>query len=163
MPCHSVQLRPYRDEDLQSLFRMYADVVADRGALPADGASMEIFVEGWIRNRSLFVAWRGEQIVGSYFVRSNFPACAAHIAQGGYTVRLDARRQGIGRMMVEQSLRKARRLGFTAMMFNLVLERNPSRAMYEDLGFAVIGRIPMVKDGEDGMIYWRSLDDIFSE
>ena len=44
---------------------MYADIVQDGGAMPADGATMEVFVEGWIRNRSVFVAWQGEQVVGS--------------------------------------------------------------------------------------------------
>lgn len=160
MPTSSVEIRPLRDEDQAALFDMYAAVVADGGALPANGASMDVFVEGWIRNRAVFVAWKGDEIVGSYFVRSNFPAFAAHIAQGGYTVGKAARRQGVGRLMVEDSLRQASRLGYTAMMFNLVLEANPSRALYESLGFTVIGRIPNAKDGEDGMIYWRSLVDI---
>jgi len=135
-------------------------VVEDGGAMPANGASLDVFMEGWIRNRAVFVAWWGDQIVGSYFVRSNFPAFAAHIAQGGYTVSSKARRLGIGRLMVEDSLRTARRLGYTAMMFNLVLEKNPSRVLYESLGFSVIGCIPHAKGDEDGMIYWRSLADV---
>lgn len=121
---------------------------------------MDVFLEGWIRNRAVFVAWQGEQIVGSYFVRSNFPAFAAHIAQGGYTVSRTARRQGVGRLMVQDSLQQAARLGYTAMMFNLVLEKNPSRTLYESLGFQVIGRIPQAKRGEDALIYWRSLEDL---
>lgn len=106
------------------------------------------------------MAWQGEQVVGSYFVRSNFPAFAAHIAQGGYTVCSAARRQGIGRLMVEDSIRQAWTLGYTAMMFNLILEDNPSRALYESVGFVVIGRIPDAKNGQDGMIYWRSLAEV---
>ena len=46
------------------------------------------------------------------------------------------------------------------MMFNLVLEDNPSRALYESVGFVVIGRIPDAKNGQDGMIYWRSLAEV---
>jgi L-amino acid N-acyltransferase YncA len=153
-------MRALRDEDVASLFEMYADLVQDGGALPADGASLDVFIEGWIRNRAVYVAWQGDKIVGSYFVRANFPAFAAHIAQGGYTVSRDARRRGIGRLMVEDSLQRARQLGYTAMMFNLVLETNPSRALYESLGFAVIGRIPEAKQEESGIIYWRSLVDI---
>jgi L-amino acid N-acyltransferase YncA len=155
-----IEFRPVQAADLEPLFEMYAAVVEDGGALPAGGASMEVFLEGWIRNRSVFVAWTGDDIVGSYFVRSNFPAFAAHIAQGGYTVSRQARRRGIGRLMVEDSLQQAARLGYTAMMFNLVLERNPSRSLYESLGFEVIGRIPEAKGEEVGMIYWRSLADI---
>ena len=156
----SVEIRPMQDADLDHLFQMYADVVADGGAMPAGEASMEVFVEGWIRNRTVFVARLGDEVAGSYFVRSNFPAFAAHIAQAGYTVGRNARRQGIGRLMVEDSLRKAVRLGYQAMMFNLVLESNPSRQLYESLGFEVIGRIPQAKADEAGIIYWRSLADL---
>jgi L-amino acid N-acyltransferase YncA len=153
----SVKFRPLQDADLDQLFAMYQEVVQDGGAMPARGASMEVFVEGWIRNREVFVAWLGDKIVLSYFVRSNFPAFAAHIAQAGYTVGRNARRQGVGRIMVEDSLRQAAALGYKAMMFNLVLESNPSRMLYESLGFEIIGRIPEAKAKEAGIIYWRSL------
>ena len=62
--------------------------------------------------------------------------------------------------MVEHSLRQARRLGFDAMQFNLVFESNPARSMYRKLGFEEVGRIPDAVDGEDAVIYWRSLEDI---
>ena len=32
--------------------------------------------------------------------------------------------------------------------------------MYERLGFSEIGRVPKAVDGEDAVIYWRSLEDI---
>jgi ribosomal protein S18 acetylase RimI-like enzyme len=52
---------------------------------------------------------------------------------------------------------EARRLGFDAMQFNLVFASNPARDMYRRLGFSEIGRIPDAVDGEDAVIYWRSL------
>ena len=61
---------------------------------------------------------------------------------------------------MEHSLAEARRLGFDAMMFNLVFESNPARAMYRKLGFEEFGRVPKAVDGEDAVIYWRSLEDI---
>jgi ribosomal protein S18 acetylase RimI-like enzyme len=66
----------------------------------------------------------------------------------------------VGRALVEHSLLEARRLGFDAMMFNLVFESNPARAMYRKLGFEELGRVPKAVDGEDAVIYWRSLEDI---
>jgi ribosomal protein S18 acetylase RimI-like enzyme len=60
-------------------------------------------------------------------------------------------------------LRVARHLGFDAMMFNLVFDSNPARAMYHRLGFEELGRIPSAVDGEDAVIYWRSLEDIASD
>jgi hypothetical protein len=46
------------------------------------------------------------------------------------------------------------------MMFNLVFESNPARAMYRQLGFDEVGRVPRAVEGEDAVIYWRSLEDI---
>jgi hypothetical protein len=31
--------------------------------------------------------------------------------------------------------------------------------MYRDMGFLEIGRVPKAVDGEDALIYWRSLED----
>jgi L-amino acid N-acyltransferase YncA len=145
-------------DDLGPLFEMYKEVVADGGAVPAGGEpNIDTFVEGWIRSRSVFVAWREGEAIGTYFVRSNFPAFAAHIAQSGYIVARRARRSGIGTELLRHSLDQARELGFSAMMFNLVFESNPSRRLYEAEGFTVVGRIPEARDTERGLIYWRRL------
>ena len=72
------------------------------------------------------------------------------------------RNTGVGRTLVEHSLREARRLGFDAMKFNLVFESNSARSMYRRLGFEEIGRIPGAIEGEDAVIYWRSLEDVES-
>jgi L-amino acid N-acyltransferase YncA len=145
-------------DDLDRLFELYKEVVADGGAVPAGGSpTIDVFVEGWIRNRSVFVAWRDNEAVGTYFVRSNFPAFAAHIAQAGYIVARRARRSGIGTELLRHSLDQARDLGFSAMMFNLVLESNPSRRLYEAAGFTVVGQIPEAREKEPGLIYWRHL------
>jgi hypothetical protein len=45
-------------------------------------------------------------------------------------------------------------------MFNLVFESNQARSMYRELGFEELGRMPKAVDGEDAVIYWRSLEDI---
>ncbi len=152
-----LSIRVMERDDLEPLLQMYREVVDDGGAMPAGGhPTIEVFEEGWTRNRSVFVAWRDGQAVGTYFVRSNFPAFAAHIAQAGYIVAREARRSGIGTAMLQHSLDQARNLGFTAMMFNLVLESNPSRRLYEAAGFEVVGRVPEARAGEAGL-YWRGL------
>jgi ribosomal protein S18 acetylase RimI-like enzyme len=54
-------------------------------------------------------------------------------------------------------LSEASAAGYTAMMFNLVMESNPSRHLYESLGFQRIGTIPDVHGTESALIYWRAL------
>ena len=96
-------------------------------------------------------------LIGAYYIKPNFVGRAAHIANAGYFVLGAYRGTGVGRSLVEHSLVEARRLGFDAMQFNLVFESNPARAMYRQLGFQEIGRVPGAVDGEDAIIYWRSL------
>jgi hypothetical protein len=45
------------------------------------------------------------------------------------------------------------------MQFNLVFASNPARQMYRQLGFLEVGRIPAAVDGEDAVVYWRSLEE----
>jgi ribosomal protein S18 acetylase RimI-like enzyme len=61
--------------------------------------------------------------------------------------------------MVLHSFEQARQLGFDAMQFNLVFASNPARRLYRRLGFLEIGRIPAAVEGEDAIIYWRSLTE----
>ena len=99
-----------------------------------------------------------ERLVGAYYVKPNFVGRAAHIANAGYFVLPAHRGRGLGRALVEHSLGEARRAGFDAMQFNLVFASNPARALYRELGFVEIGRIPKAVDDEDAVIYWCSLE-----
>ena len=41
-----------------------------------------------------------------------------------------------------------------------MFESNQARSLYDRLGFKEVGRIPDAVEGEDALIYWRSLQDI---
>ena len=69
-----------------------------------------------------------------------------------------ARRQGIGRLLVADSITRAVSVGFDAIQFNFVFADNPARPLYEELGFQVIGEIPDgVGPGRNAVIYWRAI------
>jgi GNAT superfamily N-acetyltransferase len=121
----------------------------------------EEFDDYWVRHSTaVSVARFGGYLIGASYIKPNYVGRAAHIANAGYFVLAPYRGTGVGRTLVEHSLREARRLGFDAMMFNLVFESNLARAMYRQLGFDEVGRIPRAVEGEDAVIYWRSLEDI---
>ena len=67
------------------------------------------------------------------------------------------RGRGVGRLLVEDSITRAQQFGFDAVQFNLVFESNPARALYEELGWREIGRVPDAVDGETAIIYWRAV------
>ena len=66
-----------------------------------------------------------------------------HIANAGYMVAQTARGKGVARQMCVHSMKEAQRLGYKAMQFNFVVGTNHvAVALWEKLGFSVIGVIP---------------------
>ena len=146
--------------DTPELHDAFSAVVAAGEGYPQPPGPLRIedFTEYWMEHKSLVAVARLDQrLAGSYYLKPNFPGRAAHIANAGYFVIPELRGQGVGQALVEHSLVHARRLGFDAMMFNLVFAGNRARRLYERLGFEVIGRIPEAVDGEDAILYWRRL------
>jgi ribosomal protein S18 acetylase RimI-like enzyme len=155
----ALELAPAQESDMPELFRLYALVVEEGGAFPREPpADDATFRQAWIDKKDVvFVARARTELAGTYTLGPNYPGIASTIANAGYMVAPVHRRRGVGSVLVEHSLAEARRRGFEAMMFNLVRESNPGRAIYERAGFEVTGRVPRAFGGEDALIYWREL------
>ncbi len=80
------------------------------------------------------VARSDDRVVGAYYLKPNQPGRAAHIANAGYVVDRPYRGRGIGRLLVEDSIRRAPLVGFDAIQFNLVFESNPARRAVRGAG-----------------------------
>ena len=156
-------IREATEDDIDELYGGFARIVATKEGFPQVAPLTRADFDGtWVVGSSaVCVARFGAYLIGGYYIRPNFVGRAAHIANAGYFVLAAYRGTGVGRSLVEHSLREARRLGFDAMQFNLVFESNPARSMYTRLGFTEVGRIPRAIDREeDALIYWRSLEDV---
>jgi GNAT superfamily N-acetyltransferase len=160
-----VEIRQAAVDDHDELYGAFSRIVGAGEGFPQQApVTREDFDDYWIdHSAAVSVACFGGYLVGASYIKPNFVGRGSHIANAGYFVLAPYRGTGVGRSLVEHSLREARRLGFDAMMFNLVFESNPARAMYQQLGFEELGRIPKAVDGEDAVIYWRSLEDITLE
>ncbi len=154
-----VELGPLRLDERVALFDLFFGIVERLEGFPqAPPLTDEVFEATWIAPVTLAVAARvDDALAGAYYLKPNFAPRAGHIANAGYVVSPAQRRRGLGRAMLEDSIERAPLLGFDAIQFNLVFESNPARALYEALGWTAIGRIPRAVDGEDAVIYWRSV------
>ena len=156
-----VQIGPVRSSELDVLYRLFEQVVAAKEGYPhAPPLTPDAFDATWVTPVTTAVGARvegpsGFEIVGAYYLRPNFVGRAAHIANAGYVVVSAWRRRGIGRLLLEDSVARAPHVGFDAIQFNLVFVSNPARALYEELGWREIGRLPDAVEGEDAVIYWR--------
>ncbi len=78
-----------------------------------------------------------------FFMTYNQKGLGNHIANAGYMVRPSLQIKGIGRSMCEFSLTEAKRLGYKAMQFNVVVKTNEKAVhLWKSLGFQIIGEIP---------------------
>jgi GNAT superfamily N-acetyltransferase len=104
-----------------------------------------------------------DRVVGMFVLKPNQPGPGSHIANGSYAVRGDCRGRGLGKFMGRASLDWARRLGFSAMQFNIVLANNTAAVRaWRSLDFEIMGTIPngfRLPDGSfvDFHIMFRSL------
>ncbi|CAF0892599.1 unnamed protein product [Adineta ricciae] len=92
-----------------------------------------------------------ENLLGTFYVKPNFPGRCSHICNAGFITAPAYRNQGIGKIMALAYLQIAPLLGYKASMFNLVFANNiASIRLWRSLGFQEIGRVPnaglLVKD-----------------
>jgi len=89
-----------------------------------------------------YVAVKGGTVLGVFYIKPNQPALGAHVCNCGYAVAPAARGQGVGGLMCDWSQTKARRLGYLAMQYNLVVSTNKvAVALWQRHGFAIVGRL----------------------
>ena len=98
----------------------------------------------WMESeKHTYVAILDDMIVGSFFIKANQPGLGSHIANAGYMTSPLASGKGIGKAMGQFSLEEAKRLGYQAMQFNIVVKSNERAVrLWQSLGFKIIGEIP---------------------
>jgi ribosomal protein S18 acetylase RimI-like enzyme len=145
-------LKLYCEEDKEQFYAIFQEVIESGCSFPHQSSSMEDFERCFFApGSSLYICRLGEEVVGGFYLKSNFPGRAAHIANAAYMVKKSARGKGLGKLLVEASLALAKEMGYKAMQYNLVLSENKAAiALYESLGFTIIATIPEAICKPDG-------------
>ena len=153
-----------RDED--AIWRIFQAVVepGDTYAFPADMSRHDALAMWMAPTMHTYVASEDDSIVGTYIVKANQPGRGSHVANAAFMVAPSAQGRGVGRRMGEHCLSEARRLGFRAMQFNLVVSTNePAVVLWKKLGFDIIGTVPSAFNHRnlglvDAYVMYRSLE-----
>lgn len=94
-------------------------------------------------DKETYVAISGGVIVGTYYLRANQAGGGSHVANCGYTTAANAVGKGVARAMCQHSLERAKKRGFRAMQFNLVVSSNERAVkLWQAMGFAIVGTLP---------------------
>ena len=140
-----ITIRAARVDDFDLIWPLLRDVFRAGDTYAVDpGISKEDACAYWVTQaRMTFVAENENEIVGTYYIKTNQPGGGAHICNCGYIVSPNARGQGIAEVLCKHSLNEARRLGYQAMQFNFVLASNDGALrLWHRLGFETVGTIP---------------------
>lgn len=84
-----------------------------------------------------------DTVVGTAEIRPNQVGRGRHVANASFMVAPEQAGRGIGRVLADEVLARARAAGYRAMQFNAVVATNTRAiALWESVGFAVVGRVP---------------------
>lgn len=164
-PDPPVHIRPATAADADAIWEIFREVIDEGEAFAFDQATTRADgLRFWLESPTCcYVATLDGRVVGTYYLRPNQPGRGAHVANAGYMVARAGQGRGIGRLLGEHSIAEARRLGFRAMQFNLVIATNaPAVRLWQRLGFDIVGRIPRAfvhpVEGEvDALVMHRAL------
>jgi GNAT superfamily N-acetyltransferase len=142
MPTLSIRKSIAADAD--AIWEILEAITAKGDSFAYTPSSKEAMLLYWLdASRHTYTALWDDVIVGTFFMQNNQPGLASHIANAAYATSPTAYGKGIGRAMGAFSLEEARRLGYRAMQFNLVVKTNARAvALWQSLGFTIIGEIP---------------------
>ncbi len=139
-------IRSFEPADWPGVWGLLEPVFRAGETFPHDPAITEAAARGlWVeQSQAVMVAVdAGGAVVGSYYLRPNSLCLGAHVANAGYVVAEACRGQGLGSSLCQHSLQAARRLGFRAMQFNLVVSTNTAGIRcWKRNGFRTVGVLP---------------------
>lgn len=141
-----VTIRPFESDDWAAVWQIIQPVfrAGETYAFSPEISEAEAQTV-WITAPSqTYVATnKRDKIIGTYYIKPNQPTLGAHVCNCGYIVSHTVRGQGIATLMCTHSQAEAKRLGFRAMQFNLVVATNSAAIhLWQKMGFETVGTLP---------------------
>ncbi|MBI5346686.1 MAG: GNAT family N-acetyltransferase [Chlamydiae bacterium] len=142
-----VLIRQATEKDFPKIWEIFHSIVKEGDTYTfSPDISFEEAKKYWM-NPAVFtyVATLNDEIVGTYIIKPNHPGLGSHVANASYMVHPGHQGKKIGYKMGLHSLEEAKRLGFKAMQFNIVVATNEKAvSLWKKLGFEIVGKLPKV-------------------
>jgi RimJ/RimL family protein N-acetyltransferase len=140
-----MQIRAAERKDDDGLWRVLEPVIREGETYPVPmDMTRDAALAYWHSpEHRVYVAEDGAEILGTYYLKPNSRAGGAHVANAGYMTAPAARGKGVATALCLHSFAEAKRLGFRAMQFNLVIATNAAAThLWPKLGMEIVGRLP---------------------
>lgn len=161
-----MRIREAGEADFESIWPVFHEIVSagTTYGYPPDTSKQEA-ERLWMRlPRKTYVVEEKEEILATYYIKSNQYGPGDHVCNCGYMVSSRARGRGLATLMCEHSQAIAVKLGYKAMQFNFVAASNDAALrLWTKLGFDTVGRLPKAfnhpsKGYVDALIMYKWLD-----
>ncbi len=141
----SITIREATIDDFDKIWPIFHEVTAAGGTYPyPQDTSKEQAIDIWlVVPRKTYLLVENNNILGTYYLKTNQLGAGSHVCNCGYMVSSAARGRGLATKMCEHSQKIAKDLGYKAMQFNFVASTNHSAIkLWNKLGFEIVGRLP---------------------
>lgn len=162
-----IDIRAFEPRDWPALWRLLEPVfrAGETYAFPTDIDEAEAHARWVDTPTETWVAFdESGALVATYYIKPNQLGPGDHVCNCGYIVAEAVRGKGIAGTLCEHSLEEARRLGFRAMQYNLVVATNEGAIhLWKKHGFHVAGTLPgafrhPLHGYVDAHVMYRTLD-----
>jgi len=140
-----MDIREATEKDFDTIWPIFNEIVSVGGtyAYPQETTKDEALKIWMQQPRKTFVVVEDNQILGTYYIKTNQGGPGSHVCNCGYMVSSNARGKGLATAMCEHSQKVAMELGYKAMQFNFVASSNEGAVrLWKKLGFETVGRLP---------------------
>lgn len=161
-----MRIREATESDFDAIWPIFNEIVSagETYAYPIETNKDEAFNRWMLLPRKTYAAEENNQILGTYYIKTNQGGPGDHVCNCGYMVSSKARGKGVATSMCEHSQKVAIELGYKAMQFNFVASSNDGAIrLWNKLGFDTVGRLPKAFNHPDqgyidALVMYKLLD-----
>ena len=140
-----MNIREATELDWDAIWPIFQEIVSagETYAYPYDIDKQQAYDLWMSTPTKTYVVEEDDQILGTYYIKTNQAGPGSHVCNCGYMVSSKARGKGLATAMCEHSQKIALDLGYKAMQFNFVASTNVGAVrLWSKLGFHTVGRLP---------------------
>ena len=138
-------IRRAKEADKEVIWEIISHVISkgDTYAFPPNSLKEDMLLYWYAKGTYTYVAEVNGEVAGTFIFKANQPGQGSHVANASFMVHPEYHGKGIGQALGEAALLEAKKSGFLAMQFNLVVSTNTAaKNLWDKLGFTTIGRLP---------------------
>ena len=140
-----IEIRKAVASDQEEVWNIIRQVISggDTYVFSPDSSKEKMLLYWFGNDKHTYVAVSAGRVVGTFLLKDNQPDLGSHIANGAYMTSPQEGGKGIGKLMGEYSIAEAKRLGYKAIQFNIVIKSNTRAVkLWQKIDFEIIGEIP---------------------